>query len=65
MKVKKTNQRPYDDKKTDILFDLGGFSASSAYEFTGMLPTPPQSEEEAKSYQEILDYTPEPEQEHF
>ncbi len=41
-------QREYDK------FDLG--NACSAHECTGLIPTPPQTDEEMESYMAIMDY---------
>ncbi len=54
----KKKKRPHEQMVADILFDME--EASSVNDFTGMLPTPPQSDYERESYQDILDYTPEP-----
>lgn len=45
--------------KDDIIFDLDINNSASAYEFTGMLPTPPKSEEERKNYMDVLEFSPE------
>lgn len=50
----KSNKNDYlkDSYDTEIL------NAASMCEFTGAIPAIPESEEEEKSYSEVLDYTP-------
>ena len=43
----KKKKRPHEQMMADILFDME--EASSVNDFTGMLPTPPQSDYERES----------------
>lgn len=45
--------------KEDFLFDMDIANAVSAYDFTGAVPVPPQTEAEKQSYLNILNYSPE------
>ncbi len=56
MKKEDYKKRP---PKDDVIFDLDINNSASAYEFTGMIPTPPQSDSERESYMDIQDYSPE------
>ncbi len=52
-------RNPKQEKQAEIQreyekFDLG--NASSAHECTGLIPTPPQTDEEMESYMAIFDY---------
>lgn len=55
MKKENYKERP---PKEDIMFDLDINNSVSAYEFTGMIPTPPANEEEKESYMNIMEYSP-------
>lgn len=45
--------------KYKLMTDLDINNCASVNEFTGMIPTPPQSEEERENYMDIMDYSPE------
>lgn len=45
--------------KTDFLFDLDITETVSTNDFTGAIPTPPQSEAEKENYMNLMDYSPE------
>ncbi len=48
-----------DTPKYNLMTDLDINNAASAYEFTGLIPTPPQSEDERENYMDLMDYSPE------
>lgn len=48
-----------DTPKYNLMTDLDINNVASAYEFTGLIPTPPQSEDERENYMDLMDYSPE------
>lgn len=51
---RRTPYYPYDDETDRILFD-DEMNVSSSCECTGLTPTPPLDEEEARSYSTVYD----------
>lgn len=48
-------------KNNHVIFDMFEFdecNASSVMECTGLIPSAPQNEEELRSYDDIIDYSP-------